>query len=41
MVALLLGVCVLAGVLAPRRFAIATGIVLVSIATFYLVFRPA
>lgn len=39
MVAFLLGVCVLAGVLAPWPFAIAAGIVLVSIAAFYLVFR--
>ncbi len=38
-VALLLGVSVLAGVLAPRPFAIAVGIVLVSIAAFYFVFR--
>jgi diguanylate cyclase (GGDEF)-like protein len=39
MVVVLLGVCVLAGVLAPRPFAIAAGIVLVSIAAFYVVFR--
>jgi hypothetical protein len=38
-VVLLLGVCVLAGALAPRPFAIAAGIALVSIASFYLVFR--
>ena len=38
-VVFLLGVCVLAGVLAPRPFAIAGGIVLVSIVTFYFVFR--
>jgi diguanylate cyclase (GGDEF)-like protein len=38
-VVFLLGICVLAGALALRPFAIATGIVLVSIATFYLVFR--
>jgi len=35
----LLGVCVLAGVLAPRPFAIASGAVLASIAAFYFVFR--
>ena len=39
MVVFLLGVCVLVGVLARRPFAIAAGIVLVSIATFYFVFR--
>jgi diguanylate cyclase (GGDEF)-like protein len=39
MVVVLLGVCVLAGVLAPRPFAIAAGIVLGSIAAFYFVFR--
>ena len=39
MVVCLLGICVLAGVLAPQPFAIAAGIVLVSITTFYLVFR--
>lgn len=39
MVVLLLGVCVLAGVLAGRPFAIAAGIVLVSTAMFYFVFR--
>jgi diguanylate cyclase (GGDEF)-like protein len=35
----LLGICVLAGVLARRPFAIAAGIVVMSIITFYLVFR--
>jgi diguanylate cyclase (GGDEF)-like protein len=35
----LLGICVLAGVLARRPFAIAAGIVLMSIVTFYVVFR--
>ena len=39
MVVFLLGVCVLAGVLAGRPFAIAAGIVLVSAAAFYFVFR--
>jgi len=38
-VALLLGVCVLAGVLAPRPFAIASGFVVASVAAFYFVFR--
>jgi diguanylate cyclase (GGDEF)-like protein len=39
MVVLLLGVCVLAGVLAGRPFAIAASIVLASTAMFYYVFR--
>jgi diguanylate cyclase (GGDEF)-like protein len=39
MVVFLLGVCVLAGVLARRPFAIAAGVVLVSIATFYFMIR--
>ena len=39
MVVLLLGVCVLAGVLAGRPFAIAASIVLASTAMFYFVFR--
>jgi hypothetical protein len=38
-VVFLLGVCVLEGVLAPGPFGIAAGIVLVSIAAFYFVFR--
>ena len=38
MVLVLLGVCVLAGVLAGRAFAIAAGIVLASTAMFYFVF---
>jgi len=39
MVVLLLGVCVLAGVLAGRPFAIAAGVVLASTVKFYVVFR--
>jgi diguanylate cyclase (GGDEF)-like protein len=39
MVVLLLGVCALAGVLAVQPFAIVSGIVLASTATFYLLFR--
>ena len=39
MVVVLLGICVLAGVLARRPFAIAAGIVLASIAAFYVAFR--
>ena len=39
MVVLLLGVCVLAGALAVRPFAIAAGIVLASVTAFYFVFR--
>src|SRR5262245_59128293 len=39
MVVLLLGVCVLAGALAVRPFAIAAGIVLAFMAAFYVVFR--
>jgi diguanylate cyclase len=39
MVVFLLGVCVLAGALAVRPFAIAAGVVLASTATFYFVFR--
>jgi diguanylate cyclase (GGDEF)-like protein len=39
MVVVLLGVCVLAGVLAGRPFAIAAGIVLAFTAAFYFVFR--
>jgi len=39
MVVLLLGVCVVAGALAVRPFAIAAGIVLASLVTFYFVFR--
>ena len=39
MVVLLLGVCVLAGALAVRPFAIAAGIVFASTARFYFVFR--
>jgi diguanylate cyclase (GGDEF)-like protein len=39
LVVLLLGACVLAGVLAPGPFAIATGVILVAIAAFYLAFR--
>jgi len=39
LVVLLLGVCVLAGVVAPRPFAVAAGIVLVFVAAFYFVFR--
>jgi diguanylate cyclase (GGDEF)-like protein len=39
MVVGLLGICVLAGVLAPRPFAIAAGIVMLSITAFYAVFR--
>ena len=39
MVVLLLGVCVLAGVLAGRPFAIAAGVVLASMVVFYFVFR--
>ena len=39
LVLVLLGVCVLANVLAPRPFGVAAGIVLVSVAAFYAVFR--
>lgn len=39
MVVLLLGISVLAGVLALRPFAIAAGIVLVCITAFYFMFR--
>src|SRR5262245_21399099 len=39
MVVFLLGVCVLAGIMAWRPFAIAAGFVLVSIAAFYFMFR--
>ena len=39
MVVLLLGVCVVAGALAVRPFAIAAGIVFASTAGFYFVFR--
>jgi diguanylate cyclase len=39
LVLVLLGVCVLANVLAPRQFGVAAGIVLVSVACFYAAFR--